>query len=64
MAYIADFHPTGYKQTVIYCHGNGDTLKYLSPMLESHSKIYGVRYVGFDWKGYGQCAGKPSESNI
>lgn len=47
--------------TVLYAHGNAETVFQLGRLLAYYASVFGVRIVAFDWPGYGATPGAPSE---
>jgi pimeloyl-ACP methyl ester carboxylesterase len=56
--------PKNARGTLIYCHGNGESLGTLGRTLEEFRDRWQVHVVGFDFRGYGRTGGTPSEINI
>lgn len=52
------------KATLIFCHGNAETLGILGRELRQISDRWQVNVVGFDYRGYGKTGGKPGEKLI
>lgn len=52
------------KATLIFCHGNAETLGILGPELKQISERWSVNVVGFDYRGYGKTGGNPGEKLI
>lgn len=53
--------PQGY---LLYCHGNGDCVGYLGDYLAELSQRHRLSVFVFDYRGYGQSGGSPSETGI
>jgi len=51
------------RYVIIYAHGNGDNLSRLSWIYDLLGKI-GYSFIAFEYPGYGQNPGKPSEIGI
>lgn len=47
--------------TVLFCHGNGGNLSHRVPTLQILHEL-NVNVLAFDYSGYGQSTGKPSET--
>ncbi|MCU0771434.1 MAG: alpha/beta hydrolase [Verrucomicrobia bacterium] len=52
------FHPAG--AVILFCHGNGGNISHRLPVYEVLLET-GASVFTFDYRGYGQSAGKPSE---
>lgn len=50
------------KRTIIWCHGNAGNLSHRAPMLEEFRRHFQVNLLIFDYQGYGQSKGSPSEA--
>jgi len=58
----ANYYPNKNAQyTILYCHGNGTDLGLIKPLME-YFQENGFSVFAFDYHGYGQSEGKPSES--
>ncbi|KAJ4798891.1 alpha/beta-Hydrolases superfamily protein [Rhynchospora pubera] len=55
-------HP-GAKLTLLYSHGNAADLGQMYELFVELSSHLGVNLMGYDYSGYGQSSGKPSEQN-
>lgn len=49
--------------TVLYSHGNAADLGQMYPLFTELSVHLGVNLMGYDYSGYGQSSGKPSEQD-
>ncbi|KAE9605621.1 putative serine aminopeptidase, S33, alpha/Beta hydrolase [Lupinus albus] len=49
--------------TVLYSHGNAADLGQMYPIFTELSAHLGVNLMGYDYSGYGQSSGKPSEQD-
>jgi fermentation-respiration switch protein FrsA (DUF1100 family) len=49
---------------VLFCHGNGETVAWLSPLLELLHDRAEVTTFAWDYRGYGRSQGKPHETNV
>ncbi|KAK7275061.1 hypothetical protein RIF29_16168 [Crotalaria pallida] len=49
--------------TVLYSHGNAADLGQMFPIFTGLSAHLGVNLMGYDYSGYGQSSGKPSEQD-
>jgi fermentation-respiration switch protein FrsA (DUF1100 family) len=56
-------HPNP-KAVVLFCHGNGENVAELRPLLELLHDRTDVSIFAWDYRGYGKSAGKPHESNL
>ena len=55
------FVPAEHSQgVVLFCHGNGGNISYLLDVLQQYNNL-GLDTFVFDYRGYGQSAGTPSE---
>ncbi|CAL6101376.1 Alpha/beta_hydrolase family protein [Hexamita inflata] len=52
------------RPTVIYIHGNGETIYLMDELIQQYTERFACRFVTFDWCGYGQSTGKPSEQTL
>jgi fermentation-respiration switch protein FrsA (DUF1100 family) len=52
------------KAVVLFCHGNGENVAELRPLLELLHNRTDVAIFAWDYRGYGKSAGKPHESNL
>jgi fermentation-respiration switch protein FrsA (DUF1100 family) len=48
--------------TIVFCHGNGGNLTHRAPLMARLHADLGVNVFIFDYQGYGQSAGVPSEA--
>ncbi|MEQ1828162.1 MAG: alpha/beta hydrolase [Pirellula sp.] len=55
---------TNAKTTLIFCHGNGESLGTLGWELAMLRDKWQANIVAFDYRGYGKTGGSPNESNI
>ncbi|KAJ3679095.1 hypothetical protein LUZ60_017106 [Juncus effusus] len=53
----------GAKLTLLYSHGNAADLGQMYELFVELSSHLGVNLMGYDYSGYGQSTGKPSEQN-
>lgn len=56
-------HPNP-KAIVLFCHGNGENVAELRPLLELLHNRTDVSIFAWDYRGYGKSIGKPHESNL
>jgi uncharacterized protein len=56
-------HPTP-RASVLFCHGNGEHVARLAPMLALLRERAAVSVFAWDYRGYGRSAGKPSEQAL
>lgn len=49
---------------LMYCHGNGDCLGFLGPLMKELRDKYQLTVFAFDYRGYGKSEGSPSEPGI
>ncbi len=56
-------HPNP-RAVLMYCHGNGDCLGYLGPLMRELRDKYQLTVFAFDYRGYGKSEGSPSEAGI
>jgi fermentation-respiration switch protein FrsA (DUF1100 family) len=54
-------HP---RAVLMYCHGNGDCLGYLGPLMKELRDKHQLTVFAFDYRGYGKSEGSPSETGI
>ncbi|MBL9161185.1 MAG: alpha/beta hydrolase [Planctomycetaceae bacterium] len=52
------------KAVVLFCHGNGENVATLRPLLEQLHERTDVAIFVWDYRGYGKSQGKPQESNL
>lgn len=50
--------------TLIFCHGNGETIGTLGAEMVDLRDTWNVNVVVFDYRGYGKTQGAPNEQNI
>lgn len=50
--------------TLLYCHGNGDSVGHLGLYLKELHDRHGCSVFAFDYRGYGKSQGSPSEAGI
>ncbi|KAK4426280.1 Alpha/beta hydrolase domain-containing protein 17C [Sesamum alatum] len=53
----------GAKLTLLYSHGNAADIGQMYDLFDELSLILEVNLMGYDYSGYGQSTGKPSEEN-
>ena len=51
------------RPTVLFCHGNGGNISHRLPTIDLLHRL-GVNLLIFDYRGYGQSDGQPSEANV
>ncbi|WP_172992248.1 alpha/beta hydrolase [Lacipirellula parvula] len=56
-------HPNP-KAVVLFCHGNGENVAELRPLLEKLHDRTDVSIFAWDYRGYGKSVGRPHESNL
>jgi fermentation-respiration switch protein FrsA (DUF1100 family) len=56
-------HPNP-KAVVLFCHGNGEHVARLAPMLRLLHDNAQVSLFAWDYRGYGRSEGKPFETNV
>ena len=56
-------HPNP-KAVVLFCHGNGENVAELRPLLELLHDRTDVSIFAWDYRGYGKSLGRPHESNL
>ncbi len=49
---------------LLYCHGNAGTIVDRLPRLRQLRSRYSLTVFGFDYRGYGQSPGRPSEAGL
>ncbi|CAL6091930.1 Alpha/beta_hydrolase family protein [Hexamita inflata] len=59
-----DFYRMEGKKTIIYCHGNCEDVFLLNDLMKEYAEEFGQMVVSFDWCGYGESSGKPSEHTL
>ena len=52
------------KAVVLFCHGNGENVARLTPLLRLLHDRAEVSTFAWDYRGYGRSAGKPHETNV
>lgn len=56
-------HPNP-KAAILFCHGNGENVAELRPLLEKLHDRTDACIFAWDYRGYGKSLGKPHESNL
>ncbi len=56
-------HPNP-RGVLMYCHGNGDCVGYLGPLMRELRDKHQLTVFAFDYRGYGKSEGSPSEPGI
>ncbi|MDA1051870.1 MAG: alpha/beta fold hydrolase [Planctomycetota bacterium] len=56
-------HPSP-KAYLLYCHGNGEHVAYVAPVVEELRSTLGVAVFAFDYRGYGRSEGSANEAGI
>ena len=56
-------HPNP-KSHVLFCHGNGECVSYLTALLNRYHHEFGVSIFAFDYRGYGRSEGSPYEHGV
>jgi len=56
-------HPNP-RAVLLYCHGNGDCLGYLGSLMRELRDKHQLTVFAFDYRGYGNSEGSPSEAGI
>ena len=56
-------HPNP-KAVILFCHGNGENVAELRPLLEPLHDRTDASIFAWDYRGYGKSVGKPHESNL
>ena len=56
-------HHTTPRAVVLYCHGNGESVGQLGPLLRHLRDAMRVAVLAFDYRGYGRSSGSPTEGN-
>ncbi len=54
--------PTPEAFTLLYSHGNAELIALLEPLFQTYA-LHGYGVAAYDYEGYGQSSGKPSEAN-
>ena len=49
---------------ILYCHGNGEDLGMVAPLLDEYRKRLNAEVMSFDYCGYGLSSGTPTEENL
>ncbi len=49
---------------ILFCHGNGEHVAYLAPLLRDYFDEYHATVLAFDYRGYGRSEGKPNEKGV
>ncbi len=52
------------RAVLMYCHGNGDCLGFLGPLMKELRDKHQLSVFAFDYRGYGKSEGSPSEAGI
>src|SRR5262249_21902684 len=52
------------RAVLMYCHGNGDCVGYLGPLMQELRDKHQLTVFAFDYRGYGKSEGSPSEAGI
>jgi uncharacterized protein len=52
------------KAAVLFCHGNGENVARLTPLLQLLHERAEVSIFAWDYRGYGRSTGKPHETNV
>jgi hypothetical protein len=52
------------KAVLLFCHGNGETVARLAPLLKLLHDRAEVSTFAWDYRGYGRSGGKPHEENL
>src|SRR5207244_5211566 len=52
------------RAVLMYCHGNGDCLGYLGPLMRELRDKHQLTVFAFDYRGYGKSEGSPAEAGI
>ncbi|MBL8852057.1 MAG: alpha/beta hydrolase [Planctomycetaceae bacterium] len=56
-------HPAP-QAVVLFAHGNGGNITHYADFLRDLQQRHDVALLGFDYRGYGRCDGKPSETGV
>jgi fermentation-respiration switch protein FrsA (DUF1100 family) len=56
-------HPQA-REVILYAHGNGENVAHLAPYMDQIRRDLDVSIMVFDYRGYGQCEGRPDEHGI
>lgn len=62
--HVWSFVKSGSKATIIFAHGNGETLGTMGTYLSGMRDRWNVSVVAFDYRGYGKTGGLANESDI
>ena len=62
--HVWSFEKANSKKTLIFCHGNGETLGLLGGELAEIRDRWNVNVVAFDFRGYGKTGGLANEVEI
>ena len=62
--HVWSFAKANSKKTILFCHGNGESLGYLGSELLELRDRWNVNIVAFDFRGYGKTGGDANELNI
>jgi len=62
--HVWSFAKANSKKTIVFCHGNGETLGYLGSDLAELRDRWNVNIVAFDYRGYGKTGGVANEVDI
>ena len=61
---IVDFKNPNARYTVLLSHGNGETLGDIYHSVLKDWQAHGYAIVSYDYPGYGESSGKPSEASV
>ena len=62
--HVWSFEKANSKKTLVFCHGNGETLGLLGRELAEIRDRWNVNVVAFDFRGYGKTGGLANEDEI
>ena len=62
--HVWSFKKTNAAKTLIFCHGNGESLGFLGEELAEIRDRWNVNVVAFDFRGYGKTGGLANEVDI
>ena len=62
--HLWSFSKANSKKTILFCHGNGETLGFLGLELAEIRDRWNVNVVAFDYRGYGKTGGDANEKDI
>ena len=62
--HLWSFAKANSKKTILFCHGNGETLGYLGLGLAEIRDRWNVNIIAFDYRGYGKTGGDANEVDI